>query len=592
VALALLLAVFPIFLEAPSAKLSYSFVGWSAVLLTLAAALYFRARQASRTLAMRLVINRVHWVQLMMHSSIYAYWGWYWREVYHHIPLIIAQIVFMYALDMLVCWGRRDTWILGFGPIPIVLSTNLFLWFKDDAFYLQFLLIALAVVGKEYFRWQRDGRSAHIFNPSSLPLFVFSVVLIATKTTNMTWGLEISQTLHRPPYIYFEIFLIGLIVQSLFRVTLVTLFSAAALYGMNLLYTAITGDYNFIDSSIPVSVFLGLHLLVTDPATSPRRNIGKMIFGALYGAGVFGMYRLLSAIGAPEFYDKLLCVPALNLCVRWLDRLSLVLENWLGSIRLPVWQRIRAWDPQRLNFAWMGVWVSLFIVMVSTGFLTKGENHPGSNPEFWHSACDENRVNGCKNWVRALSGACDGNSPQDCLALGEVLNTGIKVPRQAAPAGVAFARACDLGMQIACKELVTFTQSGGSKEFQQACQNGDGASCFVLGSLQSSGNGVARDDQAAFRLFQRSCELEWWRGCGRLGVSYSVGQGTARDTERALHYFEIGCRGQNAASCSQAASVYTEGPPSLRNAALAAARTKQACEFGMPSACAPVAAKH
>jgi hypothetical protein len=30
-----------------------------------------------------------------MHSCIYAYWGWYWREVYHQIPLIIAQIVFV-----------------------------------------------------------------------------------------------------------------------------------------------------------------------------------------------------------------------------------------------------------------------------------------------------------------------------------------------------------------------------------------------------------------------------------------------------------------------------------------------------------------
>ncbi len=224
VALALVLAAFPLFLSDRGPKLYYSFLGWSAVLLTFAAALYVRVRQTGRTLTTSLVISRVHWVQLIMHSSIYAYWGWYWREVYHHIPLFVAQIVFMYALDMLVCWARRDTWILGFGPIPIVLSTNLFLWFKDETFYLQFLLIALAVVGKEFFRWQREGRSAHIFNPSSLPLFVFSVVLIATKATNMTWGIEISETLHRPPYIYFEIFLVGLVVQALFRVTLVTLF--------------------------------------------------------------------------------------------------------------------------------------------------------------------------------------------------------------------------------------------------------------------------------------------------------------------------------------------------------------------------------
>ena len=40
----------------------------------------------------------------------------------------------------------------------------------------------------------------------------------------------------------------------------------------------------------------------------------------LYGLGVFGLYALLGAIGAPTFYDKLLCVPLLNLAVPAIDR--------------------------------------------------------------------------------------------------------------------------------------------------------------------------------------------------------------------------------------------------------------------------------
>ncbi len=79
---------------------------------------------------------------MIMHSCVYAYWGWYWREVYHEIPLIAAQVFFLYVLDMLVCWSRRDKWILGFGPIPIIFSMNLFLWFRDDWFYLQFVMVA------------------------------------------------------------------------------------------------------------------------------------------------------------------------------------------------------------------------------------------------------------------------------------------------------------------------------------------------------------------------------------------------------------------------------------------------------------------
>jgi hypothetical protein len=63
---------------------------------------------------------------------------------------------------MLVCWSRRDKWILGFGPIPIILSTNLFLWFKDDWFFLQFAMISIGVVAKEYVQWNREGRHARL----------------------------------------------------------------------------------------------------------------------------------------------------------------------------------------------------------------------------------------------------------------------------------------------------------------------------------------------------------------------------------------------------------------------------------------------
>ena len=80
-----------------------------------------------------------------------------------------------------------------------------------------------------------------------------------------------------------------------------------------------TGVPYFLDSEIPSAVFLGLHLLVTDPSTSPRTPLGRLVFGVLYGLGVFGLYSLLGAIGAPTFYDKLMCVPLLNLSVP-LDR--------------------------------------------------------------------------------------------------------------------------------------------------------------------------------------------------------------------------------------------------------------------------------
>src|SRR5262249_9618536 len=163
-----------------------------------------------------------------------------------------------------VCWFRRDKYILGFGPFPIVLSTNLFLWFKDDWFYLQFLMIAVGVLGKEFVTWTRDGRKTHVFNPSALSTSLFSIALILLHRTDISWGTEIASTFQRPSYIYLEIFVVGIIVQALFSVTLVTLASAASLYVLNLAFTHATGTYMFIDSNIPAAVFLGMHLLVTD----------------------------------------------------------------------------------------------------------------------------------------------------------------------------------------------------------------------------------------------------------------------------------------------------------------------------------------
>src|SRR5271167_1596238 len=310
-----------------NARLAWSFLGAAGTLLVF---LFFLRRQVARTgrsLQYEFLAKPVHYVQLTMHTCVYAYWGWYWREVYHQIPLIIAQIVFAYCFDMLVNWSRRDKWILGFGPFPIVLSTNLFLWFKPDWYFLQFLMLATGVCCKEFITWKRDGRRAHIFNPSGIALFIFSIGLIVAHATRITWGEEIAVSFDRPPYIYLEIFLLGLVVQALFSVPLVTLSAAAAFYFMNLIFTHYTGLYYFVDTNIPAAVFLGLHLLITDPATSPRKNFGKFVFGCMYGAGVFGLYWFLGLIGVPTFYDKLLCVPPLNLTVRALDRASMALES-------------------------------------------------------------------------------------------------------------------------------------------------------------------------------------------------------------------------------------------------------------------------
>jgi len=553
-----------------NSRLAASFLGATAVLLLFI--FIVRRAAAGRKLSYEFLPKPVHYVQMAMHSSIYIYWGWYWREVYHYAPLILAQIVFVYVFDMLLCWSRRDKWILGFGPFPIVLSTNLFLWFRDDWFWLQFVLISTGVVCKEFVTWKRDGRRAHIFNPSAIALCVFSIGLLVTGTTHLTWGEEVAVTLGRPPHMYLEIFLVGLVVQSLFSVTLVTLCAAGALYVLNIAYTHTTGVYHFVDSNIPIATFLGLHLLVTDPATSPRNNLGKAFFGALYGSLVFGAYAVLSWFGAPTFYDKLLCVPALNLLVQALDGASAGILRRLHAIRSGLFDRVRAWSPRRLNFAHMAVWITLFSVMWTTGFV--GGRHPGSDPQFWLQACRDGRRNACGTWIHTATLMCQYDSAGACFQLGTELSEGRIVARDPYSGGKALGRGCDLGNPYACLGLISLVQREGPEPFQQACNRKDGESCFILASLYHAGQGLPKSDTRAAELYRESCDDRWWRGCGRLAESYRRGQGVPADPAKAMENFDKACRAGQAASCATAADMYR----AVNDLASAEDRLRQACE--------------
>ena len=347
----------------PSARqnptLLWSFWGTGAGLLAWNATLLATVLRRGRTLTLEVVLRKQHYLQACAQTAVLVYWGWYWREVYDSMALIVAQLVFAYAFDGLLTWSRRNTYTLGFGPFPIIFSINLFLWFKPDWFYLQFLMVAVGFAAKELIRWNKDGRQAHIFNPSSFPLGLFSLVLILTGTTHLTWGVEIATTLLNPPHIYLLIFLVSLPGQFLFGVTSMTLSAVVTTYTFGLLYFAATGSYFFVDSRIPIAVFLGMHLLFNDPSTSPRTDLGRLIFGMLYGLSVVALFALLGLAGSPTFYDKLLVVPILNVMIQGIDRVAR--SNALKPFDPAALSR--RLTPQRRNLAYISVWTVIFVIM-------------------------------------------------------------------------------------------------------------------------------------------------------------------------------------------------------------------------------------
>ena len=393
-------------------------------------------------------VRAQHWVQACAQGAVLAYWGYHWREVYDALPLLAAQVAFAYAFDLLLAWSRRGAVTLGFAPVPVVFSINLFLWFKPDWFALQFLLIAAALAGRDFVRWERDGRRVHVFNPSSIALGAASVGLLATGATDTTWGPEIATTMSDAPHLYAVIVLASLPGQALFGVATMTLSAAVTLYALGLGYFALTGTYWFVDAYIPVAVFLGMHLLITDPSTSPRSEAGRLAFGALYAVSVFVLYALLGAAGAPAFYDKLLAVPLLNLTVRGIDR----------ALRAPRFARgpTPGWDPAGLaprlagrprHFAWAALWVAVFLGM--SGLQAVGDTHRGQWVTFWLAACADDRPRGCRHAARLTAAYCDAGSGWACNEYGVL----VQPARRPALANELFTRACELGFAPGCANL-------------------------------------------------------------------------------------------------------------------------------------------
>lgn len=480
--------------------------GWTAIVWAL-------ARRRGQALRVEFFAVRSHWVQGMVQAIIMAYWASSAHAVVLQAPLIVAQILYVYAFDALLSWSRGRTWRMGFGPLPIVLSTNLLLWFKDDWYYLQFGMLTLGVLGKAFVTWTRDGRRTHIFNPSALGQFVVACALIATASTNtLTWGREIATTFE-VRHMVIVIFLCGLLVQSLFQVTLMTLAAVATLAAINVVYTGTTGLYFFANVNIAAPIFLGVHLLITDPATSPRTNVGKVLFGAFYGLGYFALFRVLEAYEVPAFWDKLLPVPILNLCVPLIERISR--SGFLGRVN-------RAWEsalsPGKLNLIHMGVWTALFGTLLATGFLDAP--HPGDSIPFWKKAVAEGRPHAGQSLVLAAGAQADLRGSGDAFnELGLICMDGrIAGVRQSnSKAAEYFSQACALGSVHGCSNVAIqflFLREMRSEDelkrafehLEQACKTGDNTlPCYLLAAAYETGHA---------RPLNFTRAIEYYRLCG------------------------------------------------------------------------------
>jgi hypothetical protein len=476
-----------------------TFLITAGLLAAWAVLLLVRMVTSGRTPSFAVALLKQHYVQACTHTSILLYWGWYFRPVYDHAHLILAQLVFAYAFDMLLQLSRKGRYTLGFGPFPVIFSINLFLWFKDDWFYYQFLLIAVGFAAKELLHWTKGGKSVHIFNPSSFPLAIASWVLLLTHHFDITWGEAIAGTQYRPPHIYLFIFLVSLPGQFFFGVTTMIIPAVVTMYLWGMAYFAVTGTYYFYQAYIPIAVFLAMNLLFTDPSTSPRTELGRIFYGILYAGTVI----ILELTTVPAFPSKLLLVPALNLLVLLIDR----------AVQSPA---LRRFDPARIkpevtgrrrNLATMAIWVVVFGVMSANRGI--GDDFPGQNIPFWVTACRNQGGRACNRLAHAEDLACRADSGWGCnqFAVDEhSIHQDRDVQR-------LLSTGCQLRFGPACENAARFEQGAEIRHAQPTL-----ADLPVLMSVFKWEKRPALRAMSPAELNARACHEGWTEACQASGA--------------------------------------------------------------------------
>ena len=554
-------------------RLFAAIAGAGGLLLAWTVVLQVLAGRRRRTFALDVVLRKQHWVQACAQLSVYVYWGWYWREVYDSAHLIAAQLAFAYAFDMLLTWSRRERYVLGFGPFPIIFSINLFMWFKPDWFYLQFLMVAVGFAVKEFVRWNKEGRRAHIFNPSSFPLGLFALGLILTGATGITWGPEIAVTQIFPPHIYLLIFLASVPAQLLFGVASMTLSAVTTTWLFILAHYALTGSHFFSPAAlgggaVPIAAFLGMHLLFNDPSTSPRTELGRIIFGMLYGLSVIVLFGVLEQAGIPTHYDKLLAVPVLNLLIKAID----------AAARSDLLQRL---DPGRLGagllprrryLAYVAVWTLVFTAMqVQSGtevalargvsLLSQGRtedtiaHYRRLTQEDPERAVYQNelgyvllRAGRAPEALEPLqrAAALDPDVAQTHNSLGAVhvqagrFEDGVAALRQALAlrpdypeAQFNLAQLHDRGRGVPADPVEA------ARLYRAAAEQGHMGAQVNLGRLYRAGRGVDRDDAEAVRWYRRAAERGQPIAQFNLAQMYAAGDGVEQDDVEAYLWYSV-----------------------------------------------------
>jgi hypothetical protein len=267
-----------------------------------------------------------HFLQAGVQSTIFVYWAMYDDTVIWYAPYLLVQILGAYLVDAILALTFEGKWRIGAGPLPVVLSTNLFAWYLMP--WKAALVITVALASKYLLRY-KDG--SVVFNPSGVALALMgSAYLLAPQA----WSYSgVIHQLALPPNMTEWILLIALVPQRRFPIVLVSLGSVAGLLWARQWFPQSPGVV------LPATV-LAFTLLVTEPRTMSKTGFGRVLQGFLFGALMVVSAELFHRLHLADDFAKVLPLPLVNLMVRPIDAMVRKLPPQIGLGLMPKYNKV------------------------------------------------------------------------------------------------------------------------------------------------------------------------------------------------------------------------------------------------------------
>ena len=264
----------------------------AALAAALLGSLVVARRRGARLRWPKVEVRVTHLLPAALQCTIFAYWSLYWRDLGPRVvPMIAMELVAALLFDAIVELWTARRWVVSSGALPIVLSTNLFVVFEPGAVGLTLAALTLALLSR---RWIRSG-DRHVFNPS-----VFGLTLVGCATLvapQLGYG-DTAYEFSLAPNATELVLVLATIVQLRLPLVLVSFGAFAGL----LLASKAIGGVAFEPTWAPIA--LVLTLLVTDPATIPRRPATRLLFGLCAGASMRVAGEVMHGVFALDNFAK------------------------------------------------------------------------------------------------------------------------------------------------------------------------------------------------------------------------------------------------------------------------------------------------